>query len=598
MILKAPQGEQFRQFNRGDKFGDLWSSRNIDLENNWGKLEQSSPVLINTTLTTGYVGCATAFVQFRGQVGTTADRIWALTQETATSMAVWQASNPVIPFTDNAGYTLYPQGDMVVFDDQIYVASGEDILRRSTTTWNTAFGALAETEHLLAVYKNRMYITELTKVYSMNTSRVVSKTGANTLDVAFTSDLNILISSIASVSNGLWVGTIHNQGGNAEMIFWDGVTENAPDNRFKIDASGVLAIVIYQDNPIIVANNGFIYRFNGTFFEEIDRFPFGQRFKLEPIAQNPNLRFIMPNGVAIVRDEILFNINSVSGEDNRIENESTRIPSGIWAWSEKTGLYHKHSLSTQTDSATVKDYGQIELLSAGAIMSLVNSPTIEDYNEQSDFITSYSYKETNSTNKHVIAYNNKRNQTLDRSFTQASVFITPELSAQEAKENWQKFFATVSPLNSGEKVIVKYRTQKYKPQEMNITWVNTTSFTTTDSSMATIKTNFEAGIDYEFEGLQGDGAGQLAHITNITVNSGTYTVTLDETITGATTRTARVRLDRWTKVGTYTNALDEEIPFFKTDKISAKIQYKVYLFGKNIQVDNYLSKSSKHTPFE
>jgi len=606
MILKAPIGETYRQVNRGDKYGDIWASRNIDLEDNWGKIEQSSPVIVETISTTSDNPQSTpfAFTKNRGSIsGLSADRFWALAEDGSGNTRLYQASSVPGDFsldTDSPNMDGdAKESDILSFNSQVYVASGDSLYSRSSSAaWSTVSTGLDYCPHTLSIYGDRLYISNDQRIYSLSTSDVLSTSGANTLNIDISGNENLYITTMRSAQNGLWIATMNNDGGRAKVFFWDGATENAPDASYKIDSAGVVAMTLKNEVPYILGSNGVLYRFNGSFFDEIDRLPFENLFPYFGTVFSRHNRYVHPNGMIVVRDEILIAVNNREGEDD--ENDDPvppRLPSGIWAWSESTGLYHKHSVGSQKDSDTVNDYGQVELVEMGAMFPIYESDKTDDNYEQGDFLVGYAYKEDNSTTRYAIARNLKRGETSSgRTFDQISVFITPEFTAEEILENWQKFYTRITPLQDDEKIVVKYRSQKYSPSEMNITWVNTTSFTSTDSALATIKTNFEAGIDYEFEGLQGDGAGQLAHITNITESGGTYTITLDETITGATTRTARCRLDRWTKIGEYNNTIDLEVPFFKIDKISSKVQIKVYIFGQFIQAENYIAKSEKHEP--
>ena len=91
--------------------------------------------------------------------------------------------------------------------------------------------------------------------------------------------------------------------------------------------------------------------------------------------------------------------------------------------------------------------------------------------------------------------------------------------------------------------------------------------------------------------MSGDGGGFLAHVTSISVDGGTYTVGLDETITGATTRTAKCRMDKWIKAGTVDiNSQPEDVPFIPVGSVSSKIQYKLYMVG-NIELEELISVS-------
>lgn len=99
--------------------------------------------------------------------------------------------------------------------------------------------------------------------------------------------------------------------------------------------------------------------------------------------------------------------------------------------------------------------------------------------------------------------------------------------------------------SSSSSIVAKYRCFEEDPVQATITWVNTTSFTTTTDVSAYWNGTDTGG---EVEVLNGTGAGNCAHITSIVNNAGTYTVTLDTTITGVATGTAVARFQKWIKL--------------------------------------------------
>ncbi len=64
-------------------------------------------------------------------------------------------------------------------------------------------------------------------------------------------------------------------------------------------------------------------------------------------------------------------------------------------------------------------------------------------------------------------------------------------------------------------------------------------------------------------------------------------------ITGATTNTAKVRFDRWKKIGEFTDSQEiESYKEFNPEAVSTWIQYKIYMMGEGIQLERFLSQSS------
>lgn len=291
--------------------------------------------------------------------------------------------------------------------------------------------------------------------------------------------------------------------------------------------------------------------------------------------------------------EILMAINSRM--EDTADLQIPRTPSGVYAYNDKVGIYNKFTFSSITDPGSVTDQGQLELDEVGAIYSLLDDEELDSRTDQSDFLVSYSYKEDNSTTRYVIAKSDKRGFDMpEANRASAGVLTTTKWFGPNVTEQWQKFYAFIKPLaNSTDKIVLKYRCQEYEPVEFDLTWVDTTSFTTTDADFADVLTNFDADVDYEFEGLQGDGSGFVAHITDISESGGTYTVTLDETITGATTRTAKGRVDRWNKVQEFTDAdAAESYIEFNPEAECTWIQFKLYMMGDSVELQRILAVST------
>lgn len=134
---------------------------------------------------------------------------------------------------------------------------------------------------------------------------------------------------------------------------------------------------------------------------------------------------------------------------------------------------------------------------------------------------------------------------LNNTVIKKGYFVTTWFFSQEVQDKWERLWATFRKLlTANDSIVFKYRINEVEPLYADITWVNTTSFTTTTNPTA----YWTAGVGGEVEVLRGTGSGSCAHITGIVNNAGTYTVTLDTAITGVTTGTAKVRFQSWVRL--------------------------------------------------
>jgi hypothetical protein len=120
--------------------------------------------------------------------------------------------------------------------------------------------------------------------------------------------------------------------------------------------------------------------------------------------------------------------------------------------------------------------------------------------------------------------------------------------------------------NATDKMIFKYRLTEEDPTYATITWATTSSFTTT--------TDVTDYVGYEAEIIQGTGSGACPQIVSVTDNAGTYTVVIDNAITGVTATTAKARFQKWIKIGEVSGTIMnyKELPIM--DKRSTQIQIK------------------------
>jgi len=593
MNIPIPQNDRWTQLNKGDYSGMIYSSRNIDLNFKEGSVRPSHHVL-NTTKIGSVLSedtVATTFAKFTSTVGAVStDRIW-----TQFGSNMYQAASEDAAFIEDTTSSspadlVKGETDIKTFGANMYVATRGKIYKRTTTAWSTLTTSVASNKKLLEVYADRLFFVNAAQtIRSMNVAETIETSGPNTLDLDVEENKGLEISCMRAVSNGIWIGTTSNKGGRAKMFFWDGETADTVEFGKKINASGVLSIVIKDDRPYIFDTKGVLSTYNGSFFQEVARVDIDNKQLKNFNEDDTNNRFVCPNGMIEVDGEILINFNA--RPDDSTDTLPIKTPSGILAYNEVNGLYHKHVLSGQTDSSTVADGGQLELVMAGALLPLEGDVTLSDKDKQSDFLAGYSYKDLSGDITFATGIHDKRGfrETLQK----VGLITLPKIRSNEIQEQWQKFVTFIKPFtNTTDKIVVKYRVQEYIPVETSITWVNSTSFTSTDASWAAIKTGFDACGGYEVEGIWGDGSGYLSHITNIEESGGTYTVTIDETIDGVTTRTAKVRVDRWFKAGDFTDA-DNMLSHmeFLTDKPSSWIQYRVYMLGSDIELERLLSIS-------
>lgn len=171
--------------------------------------------------------------------------------------------------------------------------------------------------------------------------------------------------------------------------------------------------------------------------------------------------------------------------------------------------------------------------------------------------------------------------------------ITPRIKSSNIEDVYKSLILRFKPLvNEDDKIIVKYRITKPNLKLRKI-YFNSVKGTFTSATTFTTTMFDGASIGDELEIVSGAGAGYLAHITNIVLDSGTYTVTIDETIENiAVNDTFYFVVDNWTKIETL-DSVSFDTKEIALGKKSKWIQFKIELRGIDTQIEDILVDNSK-----
>jgi hypothetical protein len=178
--------------------------------------------------------------------------------------------------------------------------------------------------------------------------------------------------------------------------------------------------------------------------------------------------------------------------------------------------------------------------------------------------------------------------------------LMQKLFSPTVTSSWQKLIVKAQNIVTDlDKVLLKARVEEDSNMPIFVTsdddraqWTSATTFTTTADLEY-------AQVGYEIEFIRGYASGYLAHITDITEDAGTYTVTIDETIknydAGVTLQSEFV-VDNFLKVKTSedTDSPNEDsnknyIEFTFGDMFQASkwIQFKFELRGSRVAIEEY-----------
>ncbi len=598
MFQIPDKNKRITQVNDGDVLGTMWSSFNLNLQDNKGRIRVSPRGMIVATSddpNTANLKTPVCFNFFND----TSPRIWAIAGRMFNNHGdpgtTWsEDTSPDTPVVGSGS-------DMELFNGAMYVIGSNKIMKRSLLgVWSEIQTNEGTDFTTCCVAGTRLYYSfDQSKVKSISRADLISSPSGIPNSTQYTLQLADngnggsaanYITSIRASSNRVWIATMNADsntktgGRNGAIYEWDG-SSTTTSRRYEVGSAGVLALVIKDDVPYAMDAEGRLLAFTGSSFTEIARLPVPKDgFLKNPLAEDPTLRYIHPRGI-IVRDGkicVLINNEAVGTGAPIYEN----IPSGIWVFDERIGFYHESSASQWIfdETTTRTDFGQNRLRAVGAIF---NAKTVSNsgITEGNMLFGARCYKNTSDSEYTVMMSGNTTEA------VNVGYFVTTKIDASEIQDVWQKVYITHKKLlSSADRIILKYRTTDDDPTEATITWTSTTQFTSTDDLS-------DYAVGDEVEITLGTGGGQIEHIQAISVAGGTYTVTLENAVTG-TNGTAKARFQHWKKISEQTNQNDQFKEFSLLDAPkSTWIQLKcVVYFTQKDEINELTLINQKQFP--
>lgn len=528
----------FTQTNRGNILGTFWSSMALDLQSNLGIVRIAQRLRISTDTTDDSdLGLPIAFEPWDGI-------IMAL----CGTKPFKSGTTPNATFTEDtssgAPSDFSAASDLGIFSNKLWATSDTALWSKAlggggTGAWtsrDTISGSATAPVTPFVKFPRLYYVSNsLDDISSIDAANIVSAPGAG-VDYAINLTGEGLIGCLDSNSTYIWIGmnaTPTRVGLQGSVLQWDGISPQIIE-RFPVkNARYIYALCVKNDIPFCIDQNGVLSKYNGYAFEEVGRLPFG------PLLTGTTLS-IKKNGMIVTKnDTILVVVNNVNAGSTASYNENNY--SGVWEWSEEFGFVQKFVFTyNKNGSATITDFGQNQILSAGAICDVGNfSPSVANTNGQFLVGSTYYYDATNT--RSGIFFDDTTNTLQKKGY-----FVTTWWFSDEVQSKWAHLYAMFRRLlDSTDRIVLKYRINEADPLYADIIWTSTTTFTTTTNPSA----YWTEGIGGEVEILRGKGGGLCAHITSIVNNAGTYTVTIDTIATGVVnTDTAKARFQHWVKM--------------------------------------------------
>lgn len=449
--------------------------------------------------------------------------------------------------------------DIKSFNNYLWVSGDSTLFRKDGDTkpfvsFDTYGGYIHQMQYL-DKFDRLYYVANNDEIRSVGTDSVIADSGDSySLLTAGEEEVGIIYCMYAT-TNSIWIGlgrraASSNSTGTSGLIYeWDGISAQ-PTNVYQIETGACLALTEHEGIMYAVDSEGRILKQTGYSFSEIARLPI-ERYLLRYYS-NSSLLFINFNGfVGTKNNTLLLNIANKIWRTDLTSFEN--LPGGIWELDLNTNsLTHKASLSYKNKtSSSITDYGQFMQNAPGAIKTISLQAVSSTWDSgRSSYITGgQTYKDATNT-VYSINIDSPEMPVTNYEGQKRGYFVTTWFNSDEIEDKWSRLWTIYKRFTtSTDKIIAKYRLYEEDPIYANITWVNTTSFTTTTdiTAYAPNATGFNGTVGGEVEIVQGTGGGACVHITNVVNNAGTYTVTIDNAVTGVT-GTAKARFQKWIKL--------------------------------------------------
>src|SRR3972149_1118616 len=540
--IPNPQIKQLRQLNKGDLFGEIYGSYNLDLsEQGEIKVNQRlSRIFNNDTSDTVIIGDSNfgrcwGFV--RGNFDAT-EKWWTgagsvLFRTSDTDYSSNWAKDTLTTGDGPPTDLSHLLSDMIRFEGALIVSTSTDLHKLASSSldrswWQTTLGQSTLTSglyHPLHSWERTLLIGDANNLHIIDRNNIVSSSRI-TLPPEF------YIMKIISRIDKIWILTRNIYDQEAIIFEWDGKS-NTYLRQFSAKASQCLSGIVSKNGIAYVINsNGQLLAYTGSGFEEVASLPvFNKKvFRLTDAVVDDvtNItwddgytvsRMVNPNGMGIVDDKIYINIH---------------------------------------------DYGT-------AVMEYVGAFQVVDKNM---FIVGGTIYTDNLSTKVNSLF--KKNITASPVKANSGFVIYSRILSSEIQNIWHKIWIKFKEMSvSTDKIVVKKRIKRnYNlPFRVSITWTSATTFTTTNSNFSL------ASVGNEIFVIAGKNSGLTAHITNIAEAGGTYTITIDETGL-VSSGTAHIYIRDWVKVGSFTdtNLTNKQLVEFALGGESTYIDIKIVLF--------------------
>lgn len=354
MTVKIPQNGKVSVPNNSDLFGNLWYTKNINLEEEgYIKLSSRSIALISEADDSN-VGIPVAFG--RNGVGNNSTTFFTATSNQAYDIVVGNVNLSTTEDTGTNNPSCSFDSSGLWFINRWHVSTNTKIFYKTAVNWTDSGVSLTSGKaHPMESFRNRqtLCVGNGNTVLQYDTSYASSTTltipaDYEVIGLSYSNNKMAVITMLSDTTSG--------QNQEAFLFVWDGANTSASQG-FPVGSDTIMAIVPYKSSWVILTRAGQLKYFNGGGFENLANFPF---YYSGVTLGDPQNREAFGTSMSVDGDVILINI----GDDfNPYTQKGERIvqnnPCGIWCYDPDVGLYHRYSPSISLGSMITVTSGNI-----------------------------------------------------------------------------------------------------------------------------------------------------------------------------------------------------------------------------------------------
>jgi hypothetical protein len=409
--------------------------------------------------------------------------------------------------------------------ERLYLTTSKDVrfLNEDNGVWQSLWRGILQkgvlNEEYPAVLKNlgaggTLILGNDNKIHTLiATANNTTESNENKL----TFDSEYFVNWIGLTSSAVFIGIQHKEGEllPSMIVYYEPYAERT--RTFQIEEGATIGFIV-DDNCHILDKSGRLRYFTGASFKDYQYFP--PYYRNEKITTLPHR-----NGIIVKQGIVKF-----------LWEGQYPDPAGVWVM-EDGNLYHKHSLVF--DKTTLNSLGAIEVDELGALF------------EEEEMFMGASLIDGDESKIEGV-YSSTQGEGVTADDDQRTQIVTTKLTSQHINNIWQDISLKYDPISGGEFVVKQKKeastiTEGSGATAFNGEWTASDTFTCSDAEFVTEITAENIAVGDEIIIRKGQGAGLLAHITDISGTT-TKTITIDEGLTIISSGKFTFSVEKWEKL--------------------------------------------------